>query len=414
MTVHKSKGLEFPVAIISRLGRNIARGGPGPSTLLSQQYGLGIHMTDLERGEKYETPFRKIIQNEQKQREREEELRILYVAMTRARDRLILTAAVEKAEERIEGWQNLGVLDEETLNRAAKPVDWIGPAVVLDPEARVQLKLTGGVDVGGGEFHFAYESTEEQVEQEQRPRPIGEECARAILERVRWRYPHRDLGAQPARLTVSEVKRRLEALEEAGERSERPFRPEPVFDLSAFDEEPGTGAERGRLTHLVLQHLDLLHPVDYFGLSAQMDRMIDRGLMSEEERDRVDIQSIADFFESELGKRVLQNAPGHIRREMHFLMGLRPSEIGLEELAACDDTERLRVQGIIDCLVETDDRLVLIDYKTDRFPVEALDERVRKYRPQMHLYKLALERVYGDLPVDAWLYFLSVGEAVQV
>ncbi len=414
MTVHKSKGLEFPVVFVSRLGRKISSGGRGGGNLkLSQVNGLGLRMVDNERGERYETPLRMVIGEEERRTEREEELRILYVAMTRARDKLILTGGVSKAGEKLAAWHEASALEAEALDSAATVMDWVAPAVAQDVSGLFNIEVLEDSDIAGAGADFSAVRMTPSKDGPERS-ALDEATVERVRRQVEWAYPHGALGRQPARMTVSEVKRRLEGLEETGERSERPFKGEPVFDLSLIEDAASDGALRGRMTHLVLQHVDLLGGLDYFGLSAQIDGMIDRGLMTEDDREVVDIEKVAGFFESDLGRLVREHAPGRVRREMHFLMGLRPSKLGLDELAAYDESERIRVQGIMDCVVETDEGLVLIDYKTDRVGQDGLPDRVERYRAQMRLYGMALRRIYNVEQVKAHLYFLTAGQGVGV
>jgi ATP-dependent helicase/nuclease subunit A len=170
--------------------------------------------------------------------------------------------------------------------------------------------------------------------------------------------------------------------------------------------------ERGAWTHLVLQQLDLLKPLDYAGISAQVDEMIGRGLLTEEQRSALDLGAIERFFASELGRRMLAIPPSKVWREAPFLIGLAPSEAGMEDLAGYDEGERIRAQGMIDCLFEEEDgRLILVDYKTDAIGAAELEARVQLYRPQMRIYARAVEAVFGKPPDEAWLYFLALGRA---
>jgi len=160
--------------------------------------------------------------------------------------------------------------------------------------------------------------------------------------------------------------------------------------------------------------VNLLERLDYVGVSAQVDRMMDRGLLTETQREWVNLASVAEFFASELGRRVLAQPLDRVWRETPFVLGLSPSLVDLPDSAEYDETERIRVQGVLDCLIEEDDGLVLIDYKTDRIPPEALLARATYYRPQIRLYARAVEAIYPKPLKEGFLYFLHLGAAVPV
>jgi ATP-dependent helicase/nuclease subunit A len=260
----------------------------------------------------------------------------------------------------------------------------------------------------------------ETIAQEQPDAATARQAAQAAMERIEWVYPHTSLTRIPARMTTSDLKRRTESLEaDSGERLARVLRPfeglrNPFAETHTTAPDTSNGAERGIATHLVLQHVNLLEKLDYVGVSAQVDRMMDRGLLTETQREWVNLESVAEFFASELGRRLLAQPLDRVWRETPFVLGLSPSLVGLPDSAGYDETERIRVQGVLDCLIEEDDGFVLIDYKTDRIPPEALRARTTYYRPQIRLYARAVEAIYPKPLKEGFLYFLHLGAAVPV
>ena len=168
------------------------------------------------------------------------------------------------------------------------------------------------------------------------------------------------------------------------------------------------------MTHLVLQHLDLLKPLDYAGISSQIDRMIDRKLLDEAGRAMIDLNALAQFFTSPLGQRLLAVPVDQVWREVPFTLGLSPREAGMPGLDAYDADERVQVQGVIDCLIEEDGGLVLIDYKTDKINPAALQARTEFYRPQMRIYAKAVAAIFPQPLREAYLYFITLGRAEQI
>ncbi len=445
MTVHKSKGLEFPIVFACNLSRKFNAMDFRGHLALDRLRGMGVAVVDTDRSAHYTSPAQEFIWNGKKRQALAEEMRVLYVALTRARERLILSGTVADLKKTRERWQGLadGAREDAsrpglrrlterqmTVTAPGGAMDWIGAALEINPgvyaphpalpkpgqllslreiekEETETWRLQSGVRI-------------EEREIETNSRTAAQAAAQAAMDRIGWTYPHACLTQIPARMTTSELKRRWDSLEaDSGERLARVVRPfeglrNPFVETADGPSSASGGAERGIVTHLVLQHVNLLEKLDYFGLSAQVDRMIDRGLLSETQRERVNLEAVAGFFESVLGRRVLAQPPGRVWREAPFVLGLSPSEAGLPDRAGYDEAERIRVQGVFDCLVEEDDGFLLIDYKTDQIPPEAVAARVAHYRPQIRLYARAVAAIYPKPLKEACLYFLHLGASVPV
>jgi ATP-dependent helicase/nuclease subunit A len=451
MTVHKSKGLEFPIVFVSNLSRKFNTMDFRGNLALDRSRGLGVSVVDVDRGAHYTSPAQEFIWNGRKKQALAEEMRVLYVALTRARERLVLSGTVTDLEKTRERWQGLadGARGDESrpglkrltahqMNVAAPggAMDWIGAALTLNPEVwclhpavpkpgetllslrQVDKRETGAWRLQSGARNAGDGSG--AGTHEGRDGESAEQAAQAAMDRIEWTYPHTCLTRVPARMTTSELKRRMESVEaDSGERLARVVRPfkglrNPFVEGEAGASQSAGGVERGIVTHLVLQHLNLLEKLDYSGVSAQVDRLIDRGLLTEAQREGVDLAAVASFFQSPLGRRVLAQPLDRVWREAPFVLGLSPSEAGLPEMAGYDEAERIRVQGVLDCLVEEDDGFLLIDYKTDRIPPEAVAARVEYYRPQIRLYARAVEAIYSKPLKEGYLYFLHLGAAVPV
>jgi ATP-dependent helicase/nuclease subunit A len=240
----------------------------------------------------------------------------------------------------------------------------------------------------------------------------------AVMSKLLWSYPHQALAHSPARLSMRDYKMRLMSETEDGESVQRFIPSAPVFTLDKEKTASGkmSAAERGALTHYALRHFDLLGQLDYAGISAQLDRLIERGMMTEAQRGELNLTALANFFQTPLAERMLRVPPDRIWREIPFLIGLSPSEALLDDLDAYDDSERIRAQGVIDCLFqEADGGLILLDYKTDALKTsEQVTERTRHYLPQMRVYARAVESVFGTPPKEMYLCFLSVGSVAPV
>jgi len=494
LSIHKSKGLEFPIVFLAGLGKKFNLRDTHAALLFTRRGGMGARVVDAERLVRYPTPVYRMLQREKKRESLAEEIRILYVAATRARERLILTGSARKVEDYVEKRRGRGEalqggpLPAAEVLSAQTPLDWVIPALAdcwgpastahaapfrcfahdLD-EIRGWSLESGGTEEQSGVLSLESGGTEKQSGvwspesgAKEKSTDYGlqttdsHEMVEKILARIRWEYPHEALTRCPARIAASELKRRWGAGEEEGERARSLLEPPSVRTFSQpsalstqhsplssqssvlstqsslLNPQPSalsthssvlssqhsalstqhSPVERGAWTHLVLQQLDLLKPLDYAGISAQVDGMIGRGLLTEEQRSALDFGAIERFFASELGRRMLAIPPSKVWREAPFLIGLAPSEARMEDLGGYDEGERIRAQGIIDCLFEEEGgRLILVDYKTDAISTAELEARVELYRPQMGIYARAVEAVFGKPPDEAWLYFLALGRA---
>jgi ATP-dependent helicase/nuclease subunit A len=441
MSVHKSKGLEFPIVLLCGLGKKFNPLDASDPLLLSRERGIGLKIIDMDRGVKYSTPAHKLLSLSRGDENRKEELRILYVALTRARERLILVGSYKSTKkDNLDEWTAAnadirvnGAMSASTFHSQSSHLAWITRAVAdcVDPKSAASklFKL---------HFHTA-EDTQQWARKRrlEKPAPAAMKSAGAsissvgtrnrldaLVDRIAWRYPHIALGNKSARVSTTELKRLWSEPVESEDRAEalaidpeyykrRGFAidgtSEDVVIIGSKEPKRASAIERGVLTHLVLQHIDPWREhVDEAGISAQIDRMMDRGLLTNPQRNMVDIKSIAAFFACDVGSRLKAAAPDKVWREQAFLLGLRPSELGMDDLAEYEETERIRAQGIIDCLFEDrEGRLILLDYKTDRVDAEQVAERALHHAIQLRIYNLAVEGVFGRRPDETWLYFLT-------
>ena len=395
LSVHASKGLEFPVVFLCDTARLFNRRDSMASVLVHPELGLGPKYTDLERRVEYPTLARNAIRQRLDREMLSEELRLLYVAMTRARERLYLYGSLKDPEKAVENARATLTkpMAVEVLAKARSTAEWLLCAALADGGKTLRLRIA---ETEGDE-----ESAENAAETPDADTAAGEALRRALA----FRYPHSAAVELPSKVTATELKGRLEADEEAQAllpKRQRPFRM-PDFTR---EEKPLSGTEKGTATHLVLQYMDFGQTGSLEQVQAEIERLRAGRYLSDREARAVDAGAIRKLFASELGQRMLRAEA--IRREFKFSL-----LVDAEEMLGSGTGEELLLQGVVDCFLEEDGQLTIIDYKTDRVRNRAEAEtRAAFYAPQLGAYARALTRICRKPVRQAALYFLSVGETV--
>ncbi len=419
MTIHKSKGLEFPIVIAAGLQRRFRGGkGDGSGLVLHKKYGMALRYSVPEKHIYSRTITQQVIESRHREEDLEEEMRVLYVAMTRARDELILTASVRNSEKLLDDIQQglRGDADE-----AASFIDWILPNCEA---AGIQLHVINRQEIADREI--VSERASENLKKELRegfPSFVDEQgYLRLIQDRFDYRYPYMRYVESRSKFAVTALSRAMRmGYDPENQKKQRPAAGDLVPDF--LREEHGiTPARAGTLTHRVLE----LIPFEA-GLSEEKIRLfaatlVEKGLMTEVEAAAVNYGELAGFFASPLGHRAA--SADELRREWAFTLRKKTDE--LIAAASADAAEQLRdalppvilVQGIIDCCFMDEQGIVIVDFKTDH--VRSSDhkndfKRFREqYSEQLHFYREAVEREYG-VPVEKTvLYLLDASVEVEI
>jgi len=446
MSIHRSKGLEFPVVILPDLGKRFNLEDARRTMQFDRKRFIGLPVVDLDLGVRYPTLSSLGVADEIGRQIRAEEMRILYVAMTRAREHLILIGTMPLADlerQRERGRSARDGVRLVDLAGATAPLDWLAPAVASMPDDLADWPsaerpptpcrslfavIAHGVEAVRGWSSPDQVSKAEAVSLERFAdlKPVDAECtdlddakAEAVTKRITEPYRHASLGTVPAVVAASEMKRRFAGDHERDERRPplqvaRSMLRLPRFAIEAEAEGPAmTPAERGTLMHLVLQHLDLGKPCDVQGIAQQVDDMVARGLLSGDERRSLSLESLAWLFTTELGQRLLQT-PDRVQREVPFVLGIPPDRVVPDLACESGDDEVVLVRGMIDCVLRVDEGDEVIDFKTDAIGRDELSGRVDLYRPQIQIYAEAVQRIWQRPVARSWLAFLTVQEIVEV
>ena len=395
LSIHKSKGLEFPVVFLADLSHSFNRRDLQRRVLIHPELGLGPKVTDLKRRVEYTGLARSAVSLRLEREMLSEELRLLYVGMTRARERLFLSAVSKDPQALLE--KAAGMADTPIspvlLARAQNPALWLLAAAMADGQQHLKVSI-------------AVPETPEEREAQlltAAPDPEAEEALRRNLAFV---YPHREAEALPSKVTATELKGHSEQDEDALSLAPRTARPFRLPDLSGA--RPLSATEKGTATHLVLQVMDFGKTGSREEIEGEIQRLRQEGFLSEREAGAVDAAAIGRLFASPLGKRML--AAPRMEREFHFSL---LCEAG--DFFPGAQGEQVLLQGVVDCFLEDADGITVIDYKTDRVKNRAEAEaRARAYTGQLRAYAGALERICQKPVKECLLYFLRAGETVPV
>lgn len=413
MTMHKSKGLEFPVVILFGTVKKFYLGDIQKNIIWDEKLGIGLDYVDTRQRVRFPSPIRKMIETELLSSLKSEEMRLLYVAMTRAREKLIISAAIKQrdnkwaeAEFSPEGFVYPLLADKITCMR-----DWILSALMNSPYAEELRSRADRADICmrkdlDAKFHVYSSDDMEAVSHTYATSDITDSEPDSIPDmeaRLTYSYPHTTLRNLPIKLSVSELKRRRMPDNEPGTRLLK----EPSSFISTGDIK---GSERGTITHFVLQHIDVAKTNSQDEIARQIDEMISSGIISKLQSEVVDTRSIFEFFRSSLGKR-LKNAE-KFEREFDFYMLVSPDEV--TDNVTSDAADDVILQGIADCLFFEPDGIVLIDYKTDRVGNDGILKRSEFYRMQIELYARGISRIFNIPVKEKYLYFLNCNEAVLI
>ena len=394
-SIHKSKGLEFPVVFLCDTARRFNKQDSRETVLVHPELGLGPKVTDLVRRVEYPTLARNAIRLRVERETLSEEMRLLYVALTRARERLFITAALKEPEERIDALRQSLPPAPQTLATAQAPVDWLLAAALTDGEEHLRIRI-----VSPEEDREPEDALPEQAEVDA---AVEEELRR----RLAFRYPYAEAETLPSKVTATELKGHDEP---DGDALSLAPKQETVFRMPDFTrkDRPLTGAQRGTATHLVLQYMDFAAADSPAHIRQEIERLRALRVLSDREAEAVNAAAIGKLFASPLGRRMLAAE----RREREFKFSLL-CDAG--EVLGAAPGERVLLQGVVDCCIEEDGELVIIDYKTDAVHTEEeIAARSRLYAGQLRAYAAALRRIFQKDVKECVLYFLTPGRAVSL
>ena len=410
MSIHKSKGLEFPVVFLSSTGKKFNMQDLNKKVLLHQDIGLGPTYTNYEKKIEYPTLAKEAIKIVTKREVLAEEMRVLYVALTRAKEKLVITGIEKDVNDSIDSKQKELEIYKDNIENKMNPnlvgkyksyIDWIELVYLKNKDKDImKFHIINKKDI-------LKENTEEKEEnkdiiKEIQNRAISKENINKIKQELEWKYKFEESVELPSELSVSKIK---ELKNNVQLQNQEVSFAKPNFLIEKTEL---TGAQKGTIMHLCLQKLNHKEEYDLEKLKRMVKSLVEKEIILQKEADSVNYNKILEFFKSDIWKEMKEAKL--VEQEKAFYFNIKANEI-----YDVKSEEDILVQGIIDLYyINKDDELILVDYKTDY--VENNNEEIlkEKYDIQLAIYKKALEKALDRKVDKVYIYSTWLGRAITI
>jgi ATP-dependent helicase/nuclease subunit A len=433
MSIHQSKGLEFPIVAVADLAKPFNTQDLRGEIIFDETFGLCPRIKPPHTGRRYPSLPYWLAQQHQRREQWGEELRLLYVALTRARDTLVLTAAVTEKK-----WGSLWLKPEaitiQAIVAARSYADWLGlwfaqyaggtKATATEGELpHLRWRIAGDAELRDDSICRSRGDEAQTKDPSETPHVVSYkntiELDAATMERLRailsWEYPFAAATQRAAKSSVTALRR--QAAEELDDEAEPTFPMRNFAPVARRDARTKlSAADAGTAHHRFLQFVALENTTDIAALKSETNRLEQEKVLSADERAALALEDIAAFWNSEPGRKIRAQA-ANVRRELAFTARFSPAELeaitGAKSAPGLED-EFVVVQGVADLVVLLPEEIWLADFKTDEVRPAELPEKTRLYAPQLKLYAHALEKIYSRPVTERWLHFLAARKTVEI
>ena len=413
MSIHKSKGLEFPVVFLCGLGRQFNQDSKRAAVMCHKELGIGILAADSQRRVRYPTVARRAISAKNTADSLSEELRVLYVAMTRARDRLIMTYSSDNLSKEVTNMviqSNMGC--KELITREVGcPGEWVLFSALGRMEAGPLFALGGKPDlVSTGEYPWLIRVVEAPEERQdcgitEDKKQLPTDAVQRLRAGLEFSYPHMAATVAPSKQTATQRKGRVKD-QEAAENAEEPKPYNRAWRKPSFVEKNTHGKARGSATHLALQYIRFEACTDAAAVEREVRRLVEERFLTSEQGSLVECEKLARFFVTPLGIQLRTGK--NVLREFKFSILDDGSAYGTGL-----EGEKILLQGVVDCALMEEDGITVVDFKTDRVTDETILDAAERYRPQVEAYADALSRIFEKKVKRSCLYFFHLDRFVE-
>lgn len=409
MSIHKSKGLEFPVVILCNTSNLFNKRNINSNLVLDDMFGIALNFVDYEKNLESEPLIKQAIKLRLKKNMVSEELRILYVALTRAKEKLFITGTykTKKIFKRI-----------YNLNKCNCYLDFICNALMKHEKGiyfrenssredfkfidRSNLKLQ--IEIFSiDDFKNDLDEKLNSISFEDFKENLNRECKfnKEIYDVLNFQYEFKESLNSPINLSVSQI------ISGNNERKINVSFKQPKF-LNENNEKVYSSLDIGNLYHLIMQNINLKNEIDFEYINSEINGMIQKGILKNDDLKYISVSKIESFFKNNLGLRLMNSIKNGeiVKREFEFLMKHRINEI-------CE-SEDIRIQGIIDLFFFEGDNIILVDYKTDKMIFSDDNKFLNKYKEQLHYYKLALEKIFNKKVSESYIYSFELSKEIII
>ena len=441
MSIHKSKGLEFPIVICSGMGRNFNTMDFRKDVLYHHELGYGPQIVDFERRISYPSIAKEALKCKINIENISEEMRILYVALTRAKEKLIITSSIKDIEQNMHKWSS-NISTEKMVSKydilnGKNYMDWMMPAIIkhkdlediretynlstsisMEDESKWSVKTWSRDDI---DFEKHEKEGIREVLNTMDLSQHDTEYYEQIEKKLNFEYPYLGVVKKAASISVTEIKKRQEEYEEQedslGLYKQKTTLKKPKFLSEAQKTEKITGARRGTIVHLIMEVLDFEKVNTESEIKAQIQDLVKRRIITEKESQVLSPRKIMRFFKSPIAKRMLSSK--FVKREQKIYTQIKMNDIYLNDEIFKNnretyENESVMLRGVIDLYFEEDDGLVILDYKTDFVDKNNKKEIIHKYKKQIEIYADVLSKLTGKKVKEKYLYLFGIDEQVKV
>jgi ATP-dependent helicase/nuclease subunit A len=420
MSIHQSKGLEFPVVVLADLGKKFNEQDLRGEIIFDEEFGLCPRVQPPQTVGRYPSLSYWLAQKNQRRELRGEELRLLYVALTRARDHLILCGGI--SEKKWEAWQKPETIALQKILAAKSYADWLGlwfaqqsgaSAGIRGELPNLRWRIADDAELAG---EAAAEKSEAKVELPE----LDDQTKQKLQKALTWQYEFVAATERAAKSSVTALRR--QAADELDEEAE------PIFNFQFSTKRLArtlappsqnsrlNAADAGTAHHKFLQHVSLEGVGELSTLEIEAGRLEREKVLSADEHEALDLKSLAGFWRTDFGRQIRVNA-ANVKRELPFTAKFAPKE--LDEILGTKsganlENEFVVVQGVADLIVLLPKEIWLVDFKTDEIRANELPEKIKMYSPQLKLYSLALAKIYSRPVTNCFLHFLSAQKTESV
>ncbi len=403
-SMHKSKGLQFPICILLDLSTPIKRNNSDYTVFYSEKYGLGYKYFDENQNEYVENIGKKVITKQIAKENLQEKMRLLYVAMTRAEEKLVLVTSFSKLESSIQKISNNienGKITAEFIKKANSMSEWIIATSLLHPDAN-ELRAISNTFIEPCFTESKLKVTllngnlpEENFEAQSNEALPNKDISKKIIENANGKYYYEPLSKIESKTSVSK-------LVHGAEGDKYLFNSRPAF----MNEKGMSASEKGTAMHNVMQYINMTENID---VDSEIERLYEWQFITEAQAKCVDRAKLSDFFESNLYKRICNSKT--VRREMRFLTEIPACRLD-KTISKDFENEKIIVQGAVDLLFEEDDGIVIVDFKTDR--VEDDTALINAYSEQLEIYSSACEKIFLKRIKEKIIYSFALSKEIVV